>query len=122
MFGLLMGFVSSLAGIGGAVLTITFLTWCNVKIHDAIGTSSAVGFPIALAGTVGYVATGMMDKNLPPWSLGYVYLPAFIGIAITSFLVAPWGARLAHRMPVGLLKKVFMVFLVALAVKMAVSV
>ena len=121
-FGLMMGVVSSLAGIGGAVLTITFLTWCNVKIHDAIGTSSAVGFPIALAGTVGYVATGLLDNNLPPYSLGYVYIPAFVGIAITSFLVAPWGAKLAHRLPVATLKKVFMVFLVALAIKMAISV
>jgi uncharacterized protein len=122
LFGALMGFVASLAGIGGAVLTISFLTWCNVKIHESIGTSSAVGFPIALAGTVGYVATGLLDHDLPKWSLGYVYLPAFIGIAITSFLVAPLGAKLAHRLPVATLKKVFMVFLVALAIKMAVSV
>ena len=122
LFGALMGFVSSLAGIGGAVLTITFLSWCNVKIHEAIGTSSAVGFPIALAGTVGFVITGMMDHHLPQWSVGYVYLPAFIGIAITSFLVAPIGARAAHRLPVATLKKVFMVFLVGLAIKMVVSV
>ncbi len=121
-FGALMGFVSSLAGIGGAVLTISFLTWCNVKIHEAIGTSAAVGFPIALAGTVGYVVTGMMDHDLPEWSLGYVYMPAFFGIAITSFFVAPIGAKLAHKLPVVVLKKVFMVFLVALAVKMAISV
>ena len=121
-FGAAMGFVSSLAGIGGAVLTIAFLTWCNVKIHEAIGTSAAVGFPIAAAGTVGYIATGLLDPHLPPWSLGYVYVPAFIGIAITSFLVAPFGARLAHKLPVAVLKKVFMVFLIALAIKMAVSV
>lgn len=121
-FGALMGVVSSLAGIGGAVLTISLLTWCNVKIHEAIGTSAAIGFPIALAGTLGYVATGMMDHDLPPWSLGYVYLPAFVGIAITSFLVAPWGAKLAHKLPVPVLKKIFMVFLVVLAIKMATSV
>ncbi len=121
-FGGMMGFVSSLAGIGGAVLTISFMTWCNVKIHEAIGTSSAIGFPIAAAGTVGYIATGLMDHNLPPWSLGYVYIPGFIGIALTSFFVAPWGAKLAHKLPVTTLKKVFMVFLVALAIKMAVSV
>ena len=121
-FGALMGFVSSLAGIGGAVLTISFLTWCNVKMHEAIGTSAAVGFPIALAGTVGYVVTGMMDHDLPEWSLGYVYMPAFFGIAVTSFLVAPIGAELAHKLPVVMLKKVFMVFLVALAIKMAISV
>ena len=122
LFGALMGFVSSLAGIGGAVLTITFLTWFNVKIHEAIGTSAAVGFPIALAGTVGYIATGMLDHDLPKWSVGYVYIPAFIGIAITSFLVAPIGAKLAHRLPVESLKKVFMVFLLVLAIKMVVSV
>ncbi len=121
-FGALMGFVSSLAGIGGAVLTISFLTWCNVKIHEAIGTSAAVGFPIALAGTVGYVATGMLDHDLPEWNLGYVYLPAFFGIALTSFFVAPIGAKLAHKLPVTVLKKVFMVFLVALAIKMAISI
>jgi uncharacterized membrane protein YfcA len=120
-FGFVMGFVSSLAGIGGAVLTITFLTWCNVNMRDAIGTSAAVGFPIALAGTVGYIATGMMDPGLPPWCLGYVYLPAFAGIAVTSFLVAPLGAKLAHRMPVDILKKIFMVFLVSLALKMAIA-
>lgn len=122
LFGGVMGFVSSLAGIGGAVLTITFLSWCNVKIHEAIGTSSAVGFPIAFAGTIGYIATGMLDHDLPKWSVGYVYLPAFIGIAITSFLVAPLGAKLAHRLPVATLKKVFMVFLIGLAIKMVVSV
>ena len=121
-FGFLMGFVSSLAGIGGAVLTITFLTWCNVRIHDAIGTSAAIGVPIAFAGTIGYIVTGSLDHQLPPWSLGYVYLPAFVGMAVTSFLVAPVGARLAHRMPVELLKKIFMLFLVSLAIKMAISV
>ncbi len=121
-FGFLMGFVSSLAGIGGAVLTISFLTWCNVRMHQAIGTSAAIGVPIALAGTIGYIVTGSIDPALPPWSMGYVYLPAFIGMAITSILIAPLGAKLAHRMPVEMLKKIFMLFLVSLAVKMAVSV
>jgi uncharacterized protein len=122
LFGMLMGFVSSLAGIGGAVLTIGFLSWCNVRMHETIGTSAAIGFPIALAGTIGYIVTGMFDPGLPPWSLGYVYIPAFIGIAITSSLAAPIGAKLAHRLPVAVLKKIFMVFLLALAIKMAVSV
>ncbi len=121
-FGFLMGFVSSLAGIGGAVLTITFLTWCNVRMHEAIGTSAAIGVPIALAGTIGYIVTGAADPALPPWSMGYVYLPAFIGMAITSILIAPLGAKLAHRMPVDVLRKIFMLFLVSLAVKMAISV
>ena len=91
-------------------------------MHDAIGTAAAIGVPLAIAGTVGFVATGLFDKGLPPWSLGYVYLPAFVGIAITSFAIAPLGAKLAHRLPVTVLRRVFVVFLVALAVKMAVSV
>jgi uncharacterized membrane protein YfcA len=121
-FGVLMGVISSFAGIGGAVLSIAFLTWCNMRMHEAIGTAAAIGVPLAIAGTVGFVATGMMDRELPPWSLGYVYLPAFAGIAITSFVVAPLGAKLAHRMPVVVLRRGFVVFLVALAAKMAVSV
>jgi uncharacterized membrane protein YfcA len=122
IFGVVMGFVSALAGIGGAVLSILFLTWCNVRMHEAIGTAAAIGLPLALVGTIGFIATGLTDHALPDWSIGYVYLPAFFGIAFTSFIVAPYGARLAHRLPVETLKKVFMVFLISLAIKMAVSV
>ena len=121
-FGSLMGVISSFAGIGGAVLSIAFLTWCNLRMHDAIGTAAAIGVPLAIAGTIGFIVTGLFDKGLPEGSLGYVYLPAFAGIAITSFLIAPLGAKLAHRLPVVVLRRVFVVFLVALAVKMAVSV
>lgn len=121
-FGVLMGVISSFAGIGGAVLSIAFLTWCNLRMHEAIGTAAAIGVPLAIAGTVGFIATGMMDRELPPWSLGYVYLPAFAGIAATSFVVAPLGAKLAHRLPVVVLRRIFVVFLVGLAAKMAISV
>ncbi|MCA3003640.1 MAG: sulfite exporter TauE/SafE family protein [Rhodocyclaceae bacterium] len=122
VFGTVMGFVSALAGIGGAVLSILFLTWCNVRLHDAIGTAAAIGLPLAFIGTIGFVVTGLADPALPKWSVGYVYLPAFFGIALTSFFVAPYGARLAHRLPVDTLKKIFMLFLIALAIKMAISV
>lgn len=121
-FGTVMGIISSFAGIGGGVLSISFLAWCNMRMHEAIGTAAAIGLPLALAGTIGFVVTGLFDKGLPPWSVGYVYLPAFAGIAITSFLIAPLGAKLAHRLPVVVLRRIFVVFLVALAVKMAVSV
>ncbi|MEP7155511.1 MAG: sulfite exporter TauE/SafE family protein [Betaproteobacteria bacterium] len=120
--GMVMGVISSFAGIGGAVLSIAFLGWCNIRMHEAIGTAAAIGVPLAIAGTIGFVVTGMFDHDLPEWSLGYVYLPAFLGIAITSFAIAPLGAKLAHRMPVKVLRRVFVVFLVVLAVKMAVSV
>lgn len=122
IFGSIMGFLSSLAGIGGAVFTITFLSWCNVQLRAAIGTAAAVGIPISVAGTAGFIATGLVEGNLPPWSVGYVYLPAWLGISLASYFVAPLGAKLAHRMPVNVLKKVFMVFIVALALKMAISV
>ena len=122
VFGVVMGVISSFAGIGGAALSIAFLIWCNFRMHDAIGTAAAIGVPLAIAGTIGFIATGLFDKELPMWSLGYVYLPAFAGIAVTSFAVAPLGAKLAHRMPVVVLRRIFVVFLVALAVKMAVSV
>lgn len=121
-FGYFMGFVSSLAGIGGAVLTISFLVLCSVGMHQAIGTAAAVGIPIAVAGTVGFIITGLFDASLPPGSLGYVYLPAWFGISVASYFIAPYGARLAHRMPVDVMKKIFMVFIVGLAVWMAVSV
>ncbi|MEO8385612.1 MAG: sulfite exporter TauE/SafE family protein [Betaproteobacteria bacterium] len=121
-FGVVMGVISSFAGIGGAVLSIAFLTWCNFRMHDAIGTAAAIGVPLAIAGTVGFIVTGLFDNELPMWSLGYVYLPAFAGIAVTSIAIAPIGAKLAHRLPVAVLRRVFVVFLVVLAVKMAVSV
>lgn len=120
--GLVTGVVSSFAGIGGAVLTVAFLTWCNVKLHEAIGTAAALGVPLSVAGTIGFVATGLLDKSLPAWSVGYVYLPALVGIALTSVVIAPIGAKLAHRLPVPTLKKIFAVFLLVLALKMLVSV
>ncbi len=120
--GAVIGIVSSFAGIGGGMLSTAFLGWCNIRIHEAIGTAAALGVPLAIAGTLGFIVTGLFDADLPEWTLGYIYLPAFVGIAIVSTLIAPLGARLAHRLPVGILKKIFVVFLVALAVKMAVSV
>lgn len=122
IFGAVMGVVSSFAGIGGAILSIGFLIWCGLTMHHAIGTAAAIGVPLAIAGSVGFIVTGWPDKTLPAWSLGYVYLPAFATIAVTSMLFAPLGAKLAHRLPVKTLKKMFVIFLLALAIKMAVSV
>lgn len=122
MVGAAIGLISSFAGIGGAIMSIAFLTWCNIRLHEAIGTAAAIGVPLAIAGTAGFIATGLTDATLPRGSLGYVYLPAFAGIALSSFLVAPLGAKLAHRLPVAVLRRVFVVFLLVLAGKMAVSV
>jgi uncharacterized membrane protein YfcA len=119
--GALIGGLSGLAGVGGAMVSVPFMTWWGVPFRTAIGTSAAISFVVAAAGTIGFVAAGLTEPSLPPWTVGYVYLPALLGISVTSVFVAPWGARLAHRLPVGLLKKVFAVFLLALAAKLSVS-
>ncbi|SUB82257.1 Sulfite exporter TauE/SafE [Pragia fontium] len=116
--GLSIGGISALVAIGGGSLTVAFLTWCNVRIQNAIGTSAAVGMPIALAGTVGYMINGWHAPNTPDYSVGYVYLPAVVLISIVSYFTAPIGARLAHKLPVALLKKIFAGLLVLLSLKM----
>ncbi len=116
--GLLFGAVSSLVAAGGGFLTIPFMVFCNVVIHHAVGTSAALGFPIAVAGTIGYILSGLNAPGLPEYSLGYVYLPAFVGVVAVSFMTAPTGARLAHRLPVKQLKRAFGGFLALLATKM----
>ena len=116
--GVIIGGVSSLVGIGGGSISVPYLIWCNHPVRKAIGTSAAIGFPIALSGAIGYVFMGMRVQDLPSYSLGFVYLPALVGVALASVLTAPYGARLAHRFPVGYLRKGFAVFLLIMAVKM----
>jgi len=113
-----IGAISALVSIGGGSLTVPFLTWCNVRVQNAIGTSAAIGFPIALGGSLGYLFNGWAHPGLPPWSLGYIYLPACVWLVPTSMLMAPLGARLAHSLPVATLKRLFSALLVVLAAKM----
>lgn len=113
-----IGIMSSLVGIGGGTMTVPFLVWCNHPMRRAVGTSAAVGFPIALAGTVGYAINGMDVAGLPPYSLGFVYLPAVAGIVASSMFTAPLGAKLAQVLPVPLLKKFFALLLYGLGIKM----
>ncbi len=113
-----IGLISSLAGAGGGIVTIPLMIMCNVPIRSAIGTSSALLLPIALAGAVGYIWTGLGKEHLPPFSLGYVYLPALVGIVVGTLITVPWGAMAAHSMPVARLKKIFAVVVLVLAVKM----
>jgi uncharacterized membrane protein YfcA len=119
---LFIGVGSSLFGGGAAALGVPFLTWCNMTAHRAIGTVAAMGFPIAIAGAIGYAVAGSTVPELPPWSLGFVYLPAFVGISIASLIVAPFGARLAHRLSGPTLRRIFALFLIAVGVKVAISV
>ncbi len=117
-----IGVASSLVGIGGGSLSVPFMLWCNTEAHRAIGTSAAIGFPIAIAGAVGYITGNLQGTGLPPYSLGYVYLPALAGIVCASVMTAPLGARLAHALPVSALKRFFALFLYVVATRMAWSV
>jgi len=113
--GAVIGGLSALVGAGGAFISVPFMAWCNVKIHDAVGTSAALGFPIALAGTIGYVYAGIGLPQMPPGSIGYLYLPGLVVIAAASMLMAPVGARTAHRMDIQPLRRLFAVVLYGLA-------
>jgi uncharacterized membrane protein YfcA len=115
----IIGLVSSWVGIGGGTLTVPFLIWCNTDLRRAIGTSAAVGFPIAVAGTLGYVISGHAVDGLPVGNLGFVYLPALAAIAAGSWLTAPLGARATHRWPTAIIKKIFAGLLYLLGVRMA---
>ena len=117
-----VGLISSLVGGGGGMVSIPLMVMCNVPMRNAVGTSAALGFPIALSGAVGYIYTGLGQEHLPAMSLGYVYLPALIGIVVGTFVTVPIGARLAHSMPVTRLKKIFALILFALAASMLWSV
>lgn len=116
--GIGIGGISALVAIGGGTMTVPFLTWCNQRLPVAIGTSAAVGLPIALAGAVGYLVNGWSATDLPEYSLGYVYWPAVVAMATASLFTARIGASLAHKLPVKLLRKLFALVLVILAVQM----
>lgn len=116
--GTVIGNLSSIVGIGGGTLTTPYLVWNNISMHQAIATSTAVSLPVALAGTVGYILAGMQTTDLPAYTTGYIYWPAFFGIILASIFTAPIGAKFSHKLPVKILKRGFGVFLLLLAVKM----
>jgi len=111
----LIGFISSIVGIGGGSLTVPWLMWHGSRIHKAIATSAAVGFPIALGGTLSYLYSGWNQPLLPQYSAGFIYLPALSGIVLSSVIFAPLGANLAHKLDVKKLKRVFAFLLIGLA-------
>lgn len=114
----LIGMISAILGIGGGTMTVPFLSGCNYPMRNAVGISSACGFPIAIAGTASYAVLGYDNTLLPQWSVGYIYLPAFFGIVLSSVLVAPLGAKLAHNLPTEILKRYFAMLLFVVAVKL----
>lgn len=113
-----IGFLSGLVGAGGGFVSVPFMTWCNIAIHNAVATSAALGFPIALANVVGYVFAGQGLAGTPPYSFGYLWLPALVVIACCSVLMAPVGAKAAHTLPVKKLKRAFAGVLAVLAIYM----
>ncbi len=117
MFGAggVIGLMSGLVGAGGGFISVPFMSWCNVKIHNAVATSAALGFPVALAGTLSNIYYGWGAPNLPAHSLGFIYLPALALLAGASVVAAPLGAHMAHRLPVQKLKRLFALILYALA-------
>ena len=110
-----IGFLSGLVGAGGGFVSVPFLVWSNVSMHNAVATSAALGFPIALANAVGYVWSGQAVDGLPPGAMGYIFMPALVIIAAASVLMAPLGVRTAHALPVAKLKRAFASVLFCLA-------
>lgn len=113
-----VGLVSGLVGAGGGFLSVPFLVWCNVPVHQAVATGAALGLPVAAAATAGYVLGGWSLPPALPGAFGYIYLPALVAIACASVLTAPLGARAAHAMNVNALKRVFALLLYLLAASM----
>jgi uncharacterized membrane protein YfcA len=119
--GVAIGSISALAAVGGGFLTVTYLNYKNIGMKRAIGTSSAIGFPIAISGTIGYMISGWSKTLSEPYTIGFIYLPAFLAISIASSIAAPYGARCSHHLPEVYLKKIFAVISLILSLKMLLS-
>jgi uncharacterized membrane protein YfcA len=113
-----IGLVSAVVGVGGGSMTVPYLVWCNVPVRQAIATSAAVGLPIALAGSLGFLIAGWSETRGEPGLIGYIHLPALLAVSLASVTTAPLGAALAHWLPATLLKRLFALLLVLLGIKM----
>lgn len=116
--GAVIGAASALLGIGGGSLTVPFLVWCRAAVIQAVATAAACGFPLALTGALGFVATGWHEPGLPTLASGYLYWPAWAGIVLASTATAGFGAWLAHRLPAPQLRRLFALLLAALGLNM----
>jgi uncharacterized membrane protein YfcA len=115
--GVVFGAISSLIGIGGGALTGPWQLWHGIRAQNAVATSAACGYPIALAGTLAFVVLGL-GNEVPDGALGYVHLPAFVGIAIASALAAPLGAATVHRLQPATVRRIFGIFLILVGLRM----
>ncbi len=121
LMGIVIGGFSVMMGIGGGTLSVPILTAFNVPIRRAVGTASAIGLVIGLPGAIGFILAGLGEPNLPPGNLGYANL---IGVALIipmTMLTAPLGAKIAHTINPGMLRKAFAFFLLLTALKMGYS-
>ena len=121
-----IGLVSAIFGIGGGTLTVPILSYCGLKIQNAVGTSAACGLPIASAGAVGFLVFGQfvdpnLKESLPNGVFGFVHVYAFITVSFASFFTARIGAKLAHVLPAATLKKAFAVLLLVVGVKLIIG-
>ncbi|WP_434352960.1 sulfite exporter TauE/SafE family protein [Psychrobacter sp. HD31] len=120
--GAVIGCVSALISVGGAFFTVLYLTYNNVELKKAIGTSSAIGFLAVLFSTVGYALSNSTSAvKMPAYSMGYVYLPAVVLVVFASLLLVPVGTNMAHKLDDKKLKKIFGVLCILLSLKMLVS-
>lgn len=119
--GIVIGVICGLVSAGGAFLTVPFMLWCGIPLRTAIGSAATMGIPVAMVGTVGYIISGWSVEGLPTDAVGFVSLTALSGLVIGSVFTAPIGARLAHRLPVLTLKRIFALLLIVLATKMVVT-
>ena len=117
-FSAFLGCLSALMGIGGGTLGVTAMTLCGVAIHRAVATGAGLGILIGAPAALGFILLGLSDPNLPPLSIGYVSWGALLILAPTSILAAPWGAQIAHALPVRALRIVFGIFLAASGLRM----
>lgn len=118
-----IGVISAIFGIGGGTLTVPFLSKFGLKIQHAVGTSAACGFPIAVAGAVGFMIAGQFADDsvktaLPDGVFGFVHLYAFMCVSCASFITARFGAKVAHKLPAATLKKAFAVLLLFVGVQL----
>jgi uncharacterized protein len=116
--GLFTGVLASLMGISGGAILIPTLTYFGVPLRHTFGVATVCGMMVALFGSIGYIITGLQQTHLPPWSLGYIYLPALLGLISSSSLLAQYGVKVGKDLPVNTLKKFFALFLIIVAVKM----
>lgn len=114
----IIGAVATFLGIGGATLSVPYMTHCRLPIRQAVGTAAALGLFIAMPATIGFVFMGLGVPDRPPFSFGYINLAAWILVAPVSIFSAPWGVKAAHNAPVQRLRFTFAIIMILVSAHM----